>query len=99
MREEDSLFTDLSLVTLIGKVVHCRLATYGAAFAQARALEWSHAAATMESILDDEGECAGTLVERTAELCAEAGVDHKGKPRFALNAANRDRAPASSWRF
>lgn len=96
MREEDSLFTDLSLVTLIGKVVHCRLATYGAALAQAHALEWSHAAASMESIFENEGKCAATLVGWTVELCSETGAVRREKPRFALNAATRGRALASS---
>jgi ferritin-like metal-binding protein YciE len=96
MSDEDSLFTDLSLVTLIGKAIHCRLATYGSALAQARALEWSHAVASMESILEDEEESAATLVEWMVALCSEAGAIRKEKPRFPLNAVSRGRALASS---
>ena len=90
----DPFITDLSLVDLVRKAEHYRRVAVRSARAQAAALEWSHARATMDVILAEGEEIESALNRWTRELGATAGSARTGKSHFALNAGRRSRATA-----
>jgi ferritin-like metal-binding protein YciE len=85
---------DLSLINLVRKAEHYRLVAVRSARAQAAALGWSHARATMDVILDEGEEIESALSGWIRELGATAGSARTGKSCYPLNAGRRSRATA-----
>lgn len=96
--KSDPFITNLTLIGLTRKAEHYLRATSRSARAQAAALGWPHALATMDVIIEEGEEIATALRRWTAEIAEVSGGVRVGKPCFTLNAGRRNRATASSRR-
>lgn len=90
----DPFLIDLSLINLVRKAEHYRLVAVRSARAQAAALGWSHACATMDAVLAEGEDIEAALSGWIREFGATAGSARKGKSCYPLRAGRRSRATA-----